>query len=75
MSDSANKLEKQSASAALGGEHAAADGRPETGSVLGRSPGASLAVLWMWLVLFGFVVIRVIGSQSFRALHWFGRAQ
>ena len=73
MIDSANKLEKKSASAAPGGEHAVADGRPET--VLGRSPGASLAVLWMWLVLFGFVVIRVIGSQSFRALHWFGRAQ
>jgi hypothetical protein len=75
MIESANKPEKKSDFAAPGKGHALADGRPETGSPVSKSSGASLAAFWMWLVLLGFVVIRVIGSQSFRALHWFGRAQ
>ncbi len=33
-----------------------------------------LAIGWMLLVLGGFLVIRVVGSQSFQALHLFGRA-
>jgi hypothetical protein len=40
------------------------------GSALGRA----ICVCWMGLVLLGFLAIRVIGSQSFQALHLFGKA-
>jgi hypothetical protein len=83
MIEPTDKQEKKSASAAPRGEQALADGelkassRPGTspGTFLGTSLGTSLAVFWMWLVLAGFVVIRIVGSQSFRALHWFGKAR
>jgi hypothetical protein len=65
-----DKQDKKSASAAPQSEHVLADGKPEAGSRL----ATSVAVVWMWLVLLGFIFVRVIGSHSFRALHWFGRA-
>jgi hypothetical protein len=42
----------------------------EAGSPLARA----LCVFWMSLVFVGFLVIRVLGSESFRGLHLFGKA-
>jgi hypothetical protein len=39
------------------------------------SLGRVLCVCWMVAVLLGFLVIRVIGSESFQSLHLFGKAR
>jgi hypothetical protein len=41
------------------------------GSALGRA----ICVCWMGLVLLGFLAIRVIGSESFHALHLLGKVR
>jgi hypothetical protein len=44
-------------------------------SAAGSALGRAICVCWMGLVLLGFLAIRVIGSESFRALHLFGKAR